>query len=70
MHKYGVVIQWSTEDDVFVADAPDLPGCMAHGDTLEEAFASITTAMGLWIETARELGEPLPEPTEYPTEPD
>ena len=62
MHKYGVVIQWSIEDDVFVAEAPELPGCMAHGDTREKALASITTAMDLWVETAQELGRPIPTP--------
>lgn len=62
MHKYHVIIEWSPEDDLFVAEAPELPGCMAHGDTREEALASITTAMDLWVETAQELGRPIPTP--------
>ena len=62
MHKHKVVIHWSTEDIVFVAEAPELPGCLAHGDTREEALASITEAMDLWIDTARELGRPIPTP--------
>ena len=62
MHKHKVVIHWSNEDDAFVAEAPELPGCLAHGDTREEALASITEAMDLWIDTARELGRPIPTP--------
>ena len=42
MHKHKVVIHWSSEDDVFMAEAPELPGCLAHGDTQEEALASLT----------------------------
>ena len=62
MHKHKVVIHWSTEDIVFVAEAPELPGCLAHGDTREEALASIIEAIDLWIDTARELGRPIPTP--------
>ena len=62
MHKHQVVVTWSDEDDLFVAEAPELPGCMAHGDTREEALASITEAMDLWVETAQELGRSVPTP--------
>ena len=62
MHKHQVVVTWSDEDDLFVAEAPELPGCMAHGDTREEALASITGAMDLWVETAQELGRSVPTP--------
>lgn len=62
MHKYEVIIYWSTEDDAFVADVPELPGCMAHGDTHEAALASAQEAIGLWVDTAREFGDPIPEP--------
>ena len=62
MHKYEVVIYWSDEDGVFVAEAPELPGCMAHGGTQEAALEQINQAMGLWLETAREFGDPIPEP--------
>ncbi len=63
MYRYEIILYWSNEDGVFVAEAPELPGCMAHGDTQEEALRNINDAMGLWIETAREFGDPVPEPT-------
>lgn len=62
MHEYGIVLYWSGTDGVFVAEAPDLPGCMAHGETREDALLNVQNAMELWIETARELGEPDPRP--------
>ena len=62
MHKYGIVISWSTEDEAFVAQAPELPGCMAHGDSQQEALTEIEQAIHLWIETAQEFGDPIPEP--------
>ena len=62
MHKYEVIIYCSDEDGVFVAEVPQLPGCAAHGETQEEALKNINDAVGLWIETAREFGDPIPEP--------
>ena len=62
MHKYEVIIYWSNEDGAFVAEAPELPGCAAHGDTQEVALENIHQAMDLWIETAREFGDTVPEP--------
>ena len=62
MHKYEVVIYWSNEDGVFVAEAPELLGRLAHGSTQEAALEQINQAMDLWIETAREFGDPIPEP--------
>ena len=62
MYKYRIILYWSEEDSVFIADVPELPGCMAHGDTQEEALRNVNDAMGLWIDTARELGDPVPEP--------
>jgi len=62
MDKYEVIIFWSTEDEAFVAEAPELPGCMAHGGTHEEALANAKQAVQLWIDTAREFGDPVPEP--------
>ena len=62
MHKYEITIYWSNEDSAFLAKAPALPGCEAHGDTQEEALASIGQAADLWLETAREFGDPIPEP--------
>ena len=62
MHKYEIIIYWSNEDQAFVADVPELPGCMAHGATPESALASAQQAIQLWIDTAREFGDPVPEP--------
>ena len=62
MHKYEVIIYWSSQDGVFVAEAPELPGCAAHGDTQAVALEHIGQAMELWLETAREFGDPIPEP--------
>jgi predicted RNase H-like HicB family nuclease len=62
MHKYEIIIYWSNEDQVFIAEVPELPGCMAHGNTPESALASAKEAIQLWIDTAREFGDPIPEP--------
>ena len=62
MTKYEVIIYWSDEDQVFVAEVPELPGCSAHGSTQEAALASAQEAMRHWIETAREFGDPVPQP--------
>lgn len=62
MHKYEVLIYWSNEDGVFIAEVPELPGCMAHGDSQEAALANAKEAMQLWIDTAHEFGDPVPEP--------
>ena len=62
MSKYEVIIYWSEEDDAFVAEAPQLPGCAAHGPTQEAALASAQEAIRLWIDTAKEFGDPIPEP--------
>jgi predicted RNase H-like HicB family nuclease len=62
MYRYEIIIYWSAEDDAFVADVPELPGCMAHGDTYESALTNAQGAIGLWIDTAREFGDPIPEP--------
>ena len=62
MHKFEIILYWSDEDRVFVAEVPELPGCMAHGGSQEEALRHVNDAMQLWIDTARELGDPIPEP--------
>ena len=62
MNKYEIIIFWSDEDDAYVADVPELPGCMAHGDTYESALANAKEAIQLWIETATEFGDPIPAP--------
>ncbi|MHB1231769.1 MAG: type II toxin-antitoxin system HicB family antitoxin [Burkholderiales bacterium] len=62
MDRYEIILYWSAEDSAFIAEVPELPGCMAHGDTQEEALANVKEAMRLWLDTAREFGDPIPEP--------
>jgi predicted RNase H-like HicB family nuclease len=62
MYKYEVIIYWSNEDNIFIAEVPELPGCMAHGETTSEALSNANVAIQLWIDTAREFGDPVPEP--------
>ncbi|MGH7230319.1 MAG: type II toxin-antitoxin system HicB family antitoxin [Nitrospiraceae bacterium] len=62
MHKYEIIIYWSNEDQVFIAEVPELPGCMAHGNTQEAALANVNEAIRLWIDTAKEFGDPVPQP--------
>ncbi len=60
--RYEIILYWSAEDRVFVAEVPELPGCMAHGKTQPAALANVRKAMRLWIETAEQDGVPVPEP--------
>jgi len=62
MTKYEVIIYWSDEDQAFIAEAPELPGCAADGATHQEALANLGVIIQEWIETAQELGRPIPEP--------
>lgn len=62
MYKYETIIYWSDEDQLFIADVPELPGCMAHGESPDEALKNAQDAMELWIDTAKEYGDPVPEP--------
>ena len=62
MNKYEIIMYWSDEDDAFVAEVPELSGCAAHGSTQEEALRNANEAIQLWIETAMEFGDPVPEP--------
>ncbi len=62
MIKYQVIIYWSDEDGAFIAEVPELPGCAAHGMTQEEALKNAQEAIRLWIDTAKEFGDPIPEP--------
>ena len=62
MYRYEVIIYWSDEDDAFVAEVPQLPGCAAHGTTYEEALKNAQEAITLWMDTATEFGDPIPEP--------
>jgi len=60
--KYELIIYWSDADQSFLAEVPELPGCMADGGTYEEAVANAQTVIREWLETALELGRPVPEP--------
>jgi len=62
MDKYKVIIWWSEEDQAFLAEMPELPGCMADGQTQEEALKNIREVAQVWINTAREAGWTIPEP--------
>jgi predicted RNase H-like HicB family nuclease len=62
MTKYEVIIYWSEEDEAFIAEVPELPGCAADGATHREALANVEVIIQEWIETAQELGRPIPEP--------
>ena len=60
--RYRVLISWSDEDDAFIAEVPELPGCAADGGTYQEAVANVEAVMREWIETARSLKRPIPNP--------
>ncbi|HKR41683.1 MAG TPA: type II toxin-antitoxin system HicB family antitoxin [Paraburkholderia sp.] len=62
MHCYDVIIYWSEDDQAFVAEVPELAGCSAHGASPEQALAQAQEAMTLWLDTAREFGDPIPLP--------
>jgi predicted RNase H-like HicB family nuclease len=62
MTKYEVILYWSEEDQACIAEVPELPGCAADGSTYQEALANAEVIIQEWIETARELGRPIPEP--------
>ena len=65
MHKYEILIYWSNQDQIFVAEVPQLAGCLAHGKTQIEAVKNINEAIELWLETAQEFGDEIPEPTQH-----
>lgn len=60
--RYEVIIYWSDEDGAFIAEVPELPGCAADGHNYEEALASVRIVISEWIEMAKELRRPIPEP--------
>ena len=60
--RYELIIYWSQEDDAFVVEVPELPGCLADGHTSQEAVANAEVVIREWIETAKELGRPIPQP--------
>ncbi len=62
MTKYEIILYWSEADQVFVAEVPELPGCASDGQTRQEAVANAEVVISEWIETARELNRPIPEP--------
>ncbi len=62
MLKYEIILYWSGKDTAFLAEVPELPGCMADGKTYKEALANVEKIMKEWIETAKEAGRPIPEP--------
>lgn len=61
-YRYDIILYWSEEDEAFIAEVPDLPGCVADGPTYEDALAMIQEVMDIWIETQKEMGHPIPEP--------
>lgn len=60
--RYEIIIYWSEDDDAFVAEVPELAGCMADGETYQEALANAEIVISEWIETARSMGRAIPEP--------
>ena len=62
MYKYEIIVYWSEEDDAFIAEVPELPGCMADGATYEEAIKNAQVVISEWIETAKKLKREIPKP--------
>ena len=62
INKYEIIIYWSKEDKAYIAEVPELSGCMADGKTYQEALSNIEVVMQEWIETAKELNRPIPQP--------
>jgi predicted RNase H-like HicB family nuclease len=62
MNKFEIILYWSNEDEAFIAEVPALPGCAGDGTTRQEALANAEVVISEWLETARELGRPVPEP--------
>jgi len=60
--KYEIIISWSDADEAYIAEVPELPGCAADGTTSTQALANAEIVIREWIETAQELGRPIPEP--------
>lgn len=61
-YKYEIVIYWSSDDDAFIAEVPELPGCMADGPSYADALANAEIIINEWIETAQNLNRPIPIP--------
>ncbi|MCC6585293.1 MAG: type II toxin-antitoxin system HicB family antitoxin [Bryobacterales bacterium] len=62
MIKYEVISYWSDEDGAYIAEVPEVTGCSAHGEIQEEALGNAQDAIRLWIDTAEEFGDSIPEP--------
>ena len=62
MNKNEMIIHWSEEDQLFIAEVPELPGCMADGHSYQEAVSNAETIINEWIETAKNLGRTIPKP--------
>ena len=62
MTKYEIILHWSNEDEAFIAKVPELAGCAADGATRQEVLANAEAVIAEWLETARELGRPIPDP--------
>ena len=62
MPKYEIILYWSKEDQAFIAEVPELPGCAADGQTYQEAISNVEVVIREWIETAKELGRDIPDP--------
>ena len=60
--RYELIVYWGSEDQSYIVEVPELPGCMADGATYQEAVANAEVVIGEWIQTAKDLGRPLPEP--------
>lgn len=61
-HRYEIILYWSDEDEAYIAEVPELSGCTADGATYQEAVANVAIVIDQWIQTAKELGRPVPEP--------
>jgi predicted RNase H-like HicB family nuclease len=61
-YRYEIIIYWSAEDQAFIAEVPELPGCAADGTTYQEALANVQVIITEWIDTAKELGRQIPQP--------
>jgi len=63
MYKYPMIVTWSEDDKCYIVSVPDLPGCMADGDTPEDAVKNVQTVIAEWIDTVKELGRDIPLPS-------
>ncbi len=62
MFKYEIILYWDQNDQIYVSEIPELPGCMAHGSTQELALKNAQEAISLWLDVAKENGDEIPQP--------